>query len=113
MVATPTRPSPPAGIAFALQQTGRPAESAAIYRALLASYPRWVNAHYNLGLLYLDTEPYPGISDDLVRLNAAKGFFEQYKNMPGVDIKLYDSRMKDVDKMIKRVQKQQKKKKTG
>ena len=34
--------------AFALQQTGRPAESAAIYRDLLAIYPNWANVHYNL-----------------------------------------------------------------
>ena len=31
------------------------------------------------------------------RLNAAKAFLDQYKNMPGVDMKLYDERMKDVD----------------
>jgi len=35
--------------AFALQQTGRAAEAVPIYRELLASYPRWVNVHYNLG----------------------------------------------------------------
>jgi tetratricopeptide (TPR) repeat protein len=34
--------------AFALQQTGRPAESVPIYRELLARNPRWVNAHLNL-----------------------------------------------------------------
>jgi hypothetical protein len=47
----------------------------------------------------------------MLRLNAAKSFFEQYKNMPGVDIKLYESRTKDVDKAIKRAQKQLKQKK--
>ena len=35
--------------AFALQQTGRPSESVAIYRTLLTRYPKWVNVHYNLG----------------------------------------------------------------
>lgn len=35
--------------AFALQRTGRGSESVPIYRALLATHPRWVNAHYNLG----------------------------------------------------------------
>jgi tetratricopeptide (TPR) repeat protein len=68
-------------------------------------------AYYNLGLLYLENDPFPGISDGIVRLNAAKGFFDQYKNMPGVDIKLYDDRMKDVTKLIKRLEKQNKKKK--
>jgi len=68
-------------------------------------------AYYNLGLLYLENDPFPGIADPLVRLNAAKGWFDQYKNMPGVDIKLYDDRMKDVTKIIKRIEKQNKKKK--
>lgn len=70
-------------------------------------------AYYNLGLLYLENDPFPGIADPLVRLNAAKGWFDQYKNMPGVDIKLYDDRMKDVTKLIKRIEKQNKKKKKG
>ena len=83
------------------------------YKAALQANASYGPAYYNLGLLYLDTDPYPGIADPLARLNASKAFFDQYKNMPGVDIKLYDSRMKDVDKMIKRVQKQQKKKKSG
>jgi len=83
------------------------------YKAALQANASYGPAYYNLGLLYLDTDPYPGVADPMQRLNAAKGFFDQYKNMPGVDIKLYDSRMKDVDKLIKRVQKQQKKKKTS
>ncbi len=79
------------------------------YKAALSSNGSYGPAYYNLGLLYLDTDPYPGIADPMQRLNAARAFFDQYKNMPGVDIKLYDSRLKDVDKLIKRVQKQQKK----
>jgi len=68
-------------------------------------------AYYNLGLLYLDNDPFPGINDPVVRLNAAKGWFDNYKNMPGVDIKLYDDRMKDVTKALKRAQKKTKAKK--
>ncbi|HEU0030842.1 MAG TPA: tetratricopeptide repeat protein [Kofleriaceae bacterium] len=85
----------------------RTAEAA--YKRALAANPNYGPAYYNLGLLYLDTSPYPGITDELQRLNAAKSYFDQYKNMPGVDIKLYDQRMKDVDKAIKREQKKQKK----
>lgn len=66
-------------------------------------------AYYNLGLLYLDTDPFPGVSDTLARLNAAKQFFDMYKAKPGSDVKLYDSRTKDVDKAIKRAQKKAKK----
>ena len=83
------------------------------YKQALKANASYGPAYYNLGLLYLDTDPYPGIADPMARLNAAKAFFEQYKNMPGVDIKLFDSRMKDVEKQIKRVQKQQKKAKGG
>ncbi len=84
----------------------------ASYKRALQANGSYGPAYYNLGLLYLDTDPYPGIADPMQRLNASKAFFEQYKNMSGVDIKLFDSRMKDVEKAIKRVQKQQKKKTT-
>ena len=88
----------------------------ASYKRALSANPNYGPAYYNLGLLYLDADPFPsggGSLDTMMRLNAAKGFFDQYKNMPGVDIKLYDERMKDVSKLIKRAQKQQKKKGGG
>ncbi len=69
-------------------------------------------AYYNLGLLYLDADPFPGGGggmDTLVRLNKAKTYFDQYKDMPGVDMKLYDERAKDVAKLIKREEKKRKK----
>jgi hypothetical protein len=43
------------------------------------------------------------------RLNAAKDFLDKYKNMPNVDMKLYDERMKDVSKAVKREDKRRKK----
>jgi tetratricopeptide (TPR) repeat protein len=67
-------------------------------------------AYYNLGLLYLDNAPYPGITDEVQRLNTAKGFFDNYKNATGLDAagsKLYDDRMKDVTRSLKRAQKKQ------
>ncbi len=71
-------------------------------------------AYYNLGLLYLDADPFPdvggGALDTLARLQRAKTYFDEYKNMPGVDIKLYEERMKDVQKAIKREEKKRKKK---
>ncbi len=70
-------------------------------------------AYYNLGLLYLDGDPFPdgsgGSMDNLARLNQAKTYFDSYKDMPGVDIKLYDERMKNVTKLIKREEKKRKK----
>lgn len=86
----------------------RKAEDA--YKRALQASSNYGPAYYNLGLLYLDTDPYPGIADPLARLNAAKSYFEQYKSMPGFDMKLYESRIKDVDKAIKKAQKAAKKK---
>ena len=85
----------------------------ATYKRALQANSNYGPAYYNLGLLYLDTDPYPGVADPLARLQTAKGYFDQYKNMPGVDMKLYETRTKDVDKAIKRVQKLQKKPKTS
>ncbi|HET7504985.1 MAG TPA: tetratricopeptide repeat protein [Kofleriaceae bacterium] len=85
----------------------RKAEAA--YKRALHAGPSYGPAYYNLGLLYLDNDPFPGLPDNLLRLTTARSYFDQYKNMAGVDIKLYDDRMKDVTKAIKRAEKQQKK----
>lgn len=88
----------------------------AFYKRALSANPNYGPAYYNLALLYLDADPFPsggGTLDTLQRLNAAKGYLDQYKNMPGVDIKLYDERMKDVTREIKREEKRRKKKKSG
>ncbi len=79
------------------------------YKQAIQASASYGPAYYNLGLLYLDNDPFPGIADSLQRLNAAKGYFDQYKNMPGVDMKLYDSRMKDVTRAIKKASKKAKK----
>ncbi len=92
-------------------QLVRNAESA--YKRATQAQASYGPAYYNLGLLYLDTDPYPGIADAVQRLTTAKQYFDQYKNQPGVDMKLFDSRMKDVDKAIKRAQKKTKAKKTS
>jgi tetratricopeptide (TPR) repeat protein len=89
----------------------------ASYKRALSANANYGAAYFNLGLLYLDADPFPsggGSLDTLQRLNAAKAFFDQYKNAPGVDIKLYDERMKDVGKAIKREENRRKKaKKAG
>ena len=83
----------------------------AAYKRAIQATSGYGPAYYNLGLLYLDNDPFPGLPDTLLRLNTARNYFDQYKNMPGVDMKLYDERMKDVTKAIKRAEKQQKKSK--
>jgi len=81
----------------------------AAYKRALQGNSSYGPAYYNLGLLYLDNDPFPGLADTLLRLNTSKSYFDQYKNMPNVDMKLYDDRMKDVTKAIKRAEKQLKK----
>ena len=82
------------------------------YKRALQANASYGAAYYNLGLLYLDNDPFPGVADSMQRLNTAKAYFDQYKNMPSVEMKLYDERMKDVEKAIKRAQKLLKKKAT-
>lgn len=84
----------------------------AAYKRALSANQSFGPAYYNLGLLYLDADPFPdggGSLDTLVRLNRAKTYFDEYKNMPGVDLALYDERLKDVTKLIKREEKKRKK----
>jgi tetratricopeptide (TPR) repeat protein len=83
----------------------------AAYKRALQVSNSYGPAYYNLGLLYLDNDPFPGLPDTLLRLNTSKSYFDQYKNMQGVDMKLYDDRMKDVTKAIKRAEKMLKKSK--
>jgi tetratricopeptide (TPR) repeat protein len=80
----------------------------AAYKRALQANAGYGPAYYNLGLLYLDNDPFPGLPDTLTRLNTSKSYFDQYKNMSGFDVKLYDDRMKDVTRAIKRAEKQQK-----
>jgi tetratricopeptide (TPR) repeat protein len=84
----------------------------AAYKRALAANANYGPAYYNLALLYLDADPFPsggGSLDTLLRLGASKAFLDQYKAAPGVDIKLYDERMKDVQKAIKREENRRKK----
>ena len=91
-------------------------QAEAAYKRAIASDANYGAAYYNLSLLYLDSDPFPsggGNLDPLQRLNAAKTYMDQYKNMPGVDMKLYDQRNKEIEKAIKRAQKAAKKKGAG
>jgi tetratricopeptide (TPR) repeat protein len=86
--------------------------SEAAYRRATGANPNYGPAYFNLAMLYLDADPFPsggGTLDTMQRLNAAKDFLDKYKNMPGVDMKLYDERMKDVTKAVKREEKRRKK----
>jgi tetratricopeptide (TPR) repeat protein len=87
-------------------------QAEAAYRKATQANPNYGPAYFDLALLYLDADPFPsggGSLDTMQRLNAVKDFLDKYKNMPGVDMKLYDERMKDVNKSIKREEKRRKK----
>jgi len=77
----------------------------AAYKRALQADGNYGPAYYNLGLLYLDFEQIGATTDALQRISAAEAFFNNYKNAPGVDMKLFDERMKDVQKAKKRAQK--------
>jgi tetratricopeptide (TPR) repeat protein len=87
-------------------------QAEAAYRKATQANPNYGPAYFNLAMLYLDADPFPsggGTLDTMQRLNAVKDFLDKYKNMPGVDMKLYDERMKDVNKAVKREEKRRKK----
>jgi tetratricopeptide (TPR) repeat protein len=87
-------------------------QAEASYRKAIQINPNYGPAYFDLALLYLDADPFPsggGQLDTMQRLNASRDFLDKYKNMPGVDMKLYDERMKDVTKAVKREEKNRKK----
>lgn len=87
----------------------------------------YANAYYNLGLLYLDADPYPsgsGEMDTLKRLSRAKTYFEEYSRMPGADTKqakeqmavaqkLHDREKRIREKRRKREERRRKRNKDG
>lgn len=96
----------------------------ASYKRALGLAKSYANAYYNLGLLYLDAQPFPmpdgAPMDKLKRLERSKTYFEEYRSMSGADLDLVDSRTKQVNKLIKREtkrrkreEKKKKKKKSG
>lgn len=65
-------------------------------------------AYYNIGLLYLDSDPYPsgkGDLDRLKRLKTAKDYFNQYRKLPGAVQKLADDQTEVADKLYAKEEK--------
>lgn len=88
----------------------RKAEEA--YKRAISLRRDYATPYYNLGLLYLDADPFPGPSgnlDTLARLGQARSYFEEYKSKAGSDLSLVEARLKDVTKLIKREEKKRKK----
>lgn len=86
------------------------------YKRALSTDSKYANSYYNLGLLYLDADPFPGSDgvplETLKRLERAKTYFDEYAAMGG-DAELVGARDKEVKKLIKREIKRQKDKNKG
>ena len=75
----------------------------AAYRRGLAIDKNYANATYNMGLLFLDADPFPEGKDDmdlLKRLRLAKAQFDEYRRLPGADQKLADEQVAVAQKLI-------------
>jgi len=82
------------------------------YKKAISLNRNYANAYYNLGLLYLDADPFPGPDgapmDKLARLTRAKTYFDEYSTMKGADRERVAERQKEVKKLINREEKRRK-----
>jgi tetratricopeptide (TPR) repeat protein len=82
------------------------------YKQAITARKDYANAYYNLGLLYLDADPYPegqGDMDRLKRLNRSKTYFAEYRGQPGADHKLADEQVSVVQKLVDKEEARRKK----
>ncbi len=85
------------------------------YQKALQLFPRYADAIFNLGVLYLDAEKMPNL-DLIAKLNAATGYFQQYKQMVsgvgqtvGPEVDAYIQEAQDgIKKEQKRIERQKK-----
>ena len=80
----------------------------ATYKRALAVSRGYGPPYYNLGLLYLDSDPYPtpsGDMDKLARLKQAKTYFEEYRSKTGAKSKLASEQIALAQKLYDREQK--------
>jgi len=72
------------------------------FKRAIAINKNYANAYYNLGVLYLDADPYPAAGknlDTLVRLKKARGFFDEYGRKPSAEKKLAKEQMAVAQKL--------------
>ncbi len=83
------------------------------YKRAISANKNYASAYYNLGLLYLDSDPFPAGRgqelDRLLRLQRAKTYFDEYRLMPGADTKRVDEVSATAQKLIAREQRLRKK----
>ena len=71
---------PGLNLGTALRANGKLIEAETAFWTASKARPDWAEAHFNIGVLYLDADPYPGI-DTSARLNRAIASFNKYKGM--------------------------------
>ncbi len=78
------------------------------YKRAVSVDRNYAPAYYNLGLLYLDSDPFPASSgelDRLKRLKTAKTYFDEYRRLPGADQKLADAQTDVAQKLYEKEEK--------
>lgn len=83
------------------------------YRRAISRDKSYANAYFNLGLLYLDSDPFPTGDgkelDNLRRLKRAKSYFDEYRRLPGADLERVDDVAATAQKLIAREERLRKK----
>lgn len=75
------------------------------YKRAISRDKNYGNAYYNMGLLYLDADPYPvgdGEMDRVTRLKNSKTYLDEYRRLPKSDLKLVDQTAAVVQKLLDR-----------
>jgi len=83
------------------------------YKRAISIDKNYGNVYFNMGLLYLDADPFPtpaGDMDAVARLKQAKTYFDEYRRLAGADLKLVDSTAAVAQKLIDREELLRKKK---
>ncbi len=73
------------------------------YKRAISQEQNYANAYYNMGLLYLDADPFPtpsGEMDRVVRLKQAKTYLDEYRRLPGANLKLVDQTAAVAQKLL-------------
>jgi tetratricopeptide (TPR) repeat protein len=74
------------------------------YRVAMARDPAYQQSYYNMGLLYLDADPFPGM-DTVTRLQNAVRFLGEYKRLAGpASAEFVDKTLEKAEKDLKKEQ---------
>jgi hypothetical protein len=87
----------------------RAAENA--FRRALQIDKNYAPTYYNVGLLYFDSDQFPGADGRpmplLDRLKRARTYFDEYRRLPGANLELVDERTRVLARLITREERRQ------